>query len=344
MRILLVDDEQELVSTLAERLSIRGIEADWETNPEVALGKIEKNQYDIAILDMKMPGMSGPELKGKMEEIRPAMKFVFMTGHGSAGAFEKGDSQADDDCYLAKPVNLEVLMNTVKEILKNPNEDYAGDNWELIGEKGFQFFGKISASVSHEIKNVLAIINENSGLLQDLIFMSERGTPIDPMRLQQVSELISKQVQRADTIVKNMNTFAHSTDDSVKTLNLQELTGTVLALSDRFADMKGVVLERQPADTEVIATTRPFLLENLIWLCLDFAMSMTGSEKRVIIDLKKKGKQASITLSGLQDMKATREILFPGDAEKALTTILQAEIILDTSDGRIEILLPENAA
>jgi hypothetical protein len=49
-----------------------------------------------------------------------------------------------------------------------------------IAETGLQFYGKITASVSHEIKNVLAIINENAGLLEDFTFMADRGKPIDP--------------------------------------------------------------------------------------------------------------------------------------------------------------------
>lgn len=344
MRVLLVDDEQELVSTLAERLSMRGIQADWVTSAEEALKKIEKKEYDLAVLDMKMPKMDGIELKKKMEIRRPAMKFLFMTGYGSEGTYKAGILEAGDDRYLIKPVNLAILVDKMKEILNDSNQNKIGSNWELIGEGGFQFFGKISASISHEIKNVLAIINENAGLLQDLIYMSEQGRPIDPQRLQHVSELIAKQVQRADTIVKNTNTFAHSTDDPVKTINIHDMMNTVLALSCRFADMKGVAVERYPSSSEVVITTKPFLLENLVWLCLDFAMGMTGSGKRVVVEVKKKGDKACILLSGLQDLKANRETLFPGGQEKALLHILQGEITIDVQHGKVEILLPENVA
>ena len=63
MRILLVDDEAELVSTLAERLSFRGIEADWVTSGEEALKKVERQRYDVAVLDVKIPRISGLALK-----------------------------------------------------------------------------------------------------------------------------------------------------------------------------------------------------------------------------------------------------------------------------------------
>lgn len=342
MRVLLVDDERELVSTLAERLSIRGIDADWETSPEEALKKIEKKFYHLAVLDMKMPKMNGIELKKQMEIVRPAMKFIFMTGHGSEGTFKAGILEAGDNCYLIKPVNLEILVEKMREVLGDQDGDSTDSNWELISEEGFQFFGKMSASISHEIKNVLAIINENAGLLKDLVYMAEKGSDIDPQRLQRVSDLIAKQVSRADSIIKNMNIFAHSVDHNVKTVNLDEIIATVVELSRRFADMKGVVLEHNPAEIEVTITTKPFLLENIIWLCLDLAMDMTATEGKIALTAKKKEKDACITLSGLKGLAEQEGISFPGEQGKALLQTLNGKITIDTVRGQLDIILSEN--
>ena len=117
---------------------------------------------------------------------------------------------------------------------------------------------------------------------------------------------------------------------------------TVLALSSRLADMKEVTLERLPSTAEIIITTKPFLLENLIWDCLDFAMVMTGSGKQVVVEVKRKADKACISLSGLQDLKANRETVFPGDQEKPLLYILQGEINVDAEHGKVEIALPDN--
>ena len=75
MRLLLVDDEIELVSTLAERLSIRGIDAQWATTGADALVKAEQQFFDVAILDLKMPKIGGLALKEKLLEKYPEMKF-----------------------------------------------------------------------------------------------------------------------------------------------------------------------------------------------------------------------------------------------------------------------------
>ncbi|MEJ2223013.1 MAG: sensor histidine kinase, partial [Desulfobacterales bacterium] len=114
---------------------------------------------------------------------------------------------------------------------------------EIVAETGFQFFGKMTASISHEIKNVMAIINENAGLLEDLALLAERGAAIEPQRLINMSGTVMKQVGRADAILKNMNRLAHSIDESIKTIDLNNILELLVALSDRFASMRGVDLQ-----------------------------------------------------------------------------------------------------
>jgi DNA-binding response OmpR family regulator len=116
MRIILVDDEVEFVTTLVERLSYRGIEADWVTRPEQALAKAGKECYDLGILDMKMPKMTGITLKKLLEEKCPKMRFIFLTGHGSQDAFDEGVSETGADYYLIKPVRLEDLVSKIKMV------------------------------------------------------------------------------------------------------------------------------------------------------------------------------------------------------------------------------------
>ena len=117
MRILLVDDEEELVATLAERLFFRGIEADWSTNVEDAIHRVETQAYDLALLDVKIPRMSGFELKKKLKGIQPDMKFIFVTGHGSENDFDAGLKDAGSGYYLLKPVKIDALIEKIKEAL-----------------------------------------------------------------------------------------------------------------------------------------------------------------------------------------------------------------------------------
>jgi DNA-binding response OmpR family regulator len=118
MKVLLVDDEHELVSTLAERLSLRGIQADWAISGEEAMRLAENNSYDVAVLDVKIPRIGGLELKRRLHAKLPAMKFIFMTGHGSEDDFRNCSAETIDGCYLFKPVNIENLVQKMNELMK----------------------------------------------------------------------------------------------------------------------------------------------------------------------------------------------------------------------------------
>ena len=117
MRVLLVDDEEELVTAMAERLCLRGIDSDWAVSAEEALEKLNSRAYDIAVLDVKIPKISGIELKKKMDRIHPEMKFIFLTGHGSEVNFREGSAEAGAEYYLVKPVNIEDLIKKMKEAM-----------------------------------------------------------------------------------------------------------------------------------------------------------------------------------------------------------------------------------
>jgi DNA-binding response OmpR family regulator len=114
MKILLVDDEKKFAMMLSKRLALRGIEVDYVFTGLEAVTKVERNKYDVAILDVKMPGIGGIELKRKLSGLAPGMKIIFLTGHGSEADFEIGSSEAA--YYLAKPVQIEKLIEILHEL------------------------------------------------------------------------------------------------------------------------------------------------------------------------------------------------------------------------------------
>jgi len=118
MRIILVDDEKELVIALAERLEFRGIDAHWADDGDDALKMVAENQYDLAVLDVKLPKISGLELKKKMQEIAPDLKYIFVTGHGSNNDYKTISAEAECEYYLIKPVKIEILVEKIKDALK----------------------------------------------------------------------------------------------------------------------------------------------------------------------------------------------------------------------------------
>ncbi|MFW5490507.1 MAG: response regulator [Desulfovibrio sp.] len=111
MKILLVDDESEFVATMAERLEMRGIDADWAASGEDALEKAQTGCFDVAVLDMKMPRIGGLDLRRRLSSICPEMKFIFLSGHGSENDFRIGSAEAE--YYLIKPVQIGELIEKI---------------------------------------------------------------------------------------------------------------------------------------------------------------------------------------------------------------------------------------
>ena len=116
MKIILVDDEQKFITMLAKRLAMRGIKADIAFTGDEAIQKSRDTVYDVAVLDIKMPGISGIQLKNKLSGLDPELKFIFVTGHGAVG--QADENLIDTDVYLAKPLDIENLIKKIYEITK----------------------------------------------------------------------------------------------------------------------------------------------------------------------------------------------------------------------------------
>jgi DNA-binding NtrC family response regulator len=111
---LLIDDEEELVLTLEERLMLRGIEVEGVTSGADAIGRVQEKKFDVVVLDMKMPGLGGLEVMRRIKREQPGIKFVLMTGRGSLEEGEEG-MQEGAFAYLLKPINIEDLMKKMME-------------------------------------------------------------------------------------------------------------------------------------------------------------------------------------------------------------------------------------
>jgi C4-dicarboxylate-specific signal transduction histidine kinase len=210
---------------------------------------------------------------------------------------------------------------------------------DIVGETALQFYGKICASLSHEIKNALAIINEDAGLLNDFAALADQGRPLDPERVKSLAGKVVEQTRRADGIVENMNSFAHSVDTTVDTVELGTILELVVALAGRFASMRGVALEQKSPKTRVMIGTNPFFLENLVWLCLDFAMDCAGEGKTVFLEAEETDKRARIRFTGLQCLSERHTEVFPGEREKALMDALEAKLTVDVGAGEVVLTM-----
>lgn len=217
-----------------------------------------------------------------------------------------------------------------------------GTKPDIIAETGLQFFGKISASISHELKNVMAIVNENAGLLEDLTVMAEQGRPLDPARLKLMAAAVQKQVGRADEILNNMNRFAHTIDATVAEVDLNQTIELFMALTDRFILMRGIKVDLQLPDRPLKIPTAPYFLINLLWLCLDFAISASGDDKQVRLEVEKTEDSIRIRFRQLEGLTEALLKTFPSGHENSLLAVLEAALAAEPERREIVLRLPRS--
>ena len=114
IRILLVDDEEDLVTFLAHRLLKRGYTVAATTSGPEALKAVQHQKFDVAILDLKMPQMDGIQVLEAIQEMQPFMEAIMLTGHGSHDSALKAGKLCAFS-YLIKPYDYEELLQQIQK-------------------------------------------------------------------------------------------------------------------------------------------------------------------------------------------------------------------------------------
>ncbi|MGH9993667.1 MAG: response regulator [Nitrososphaeraceae archaeon] len=120
-KILVVDDEQDIVFTLKTILTEAGFSVDAFTNPSVAFEMFRPEKYELIILDIRMPGLNGFELYMKLLEQDNSIKVLFLTAVNEFSMYAKFKSSVSPKSgkryYLQKPVDLPKLLQRVDDML-----------------------------------------------------------------------------------------------------------------------------------------------------------------------------------------------------------------------------------
>lgn len=122
IRILIVDDEHQFVDAVVERFRLRGFKIDGVTNGKDALYQLDQNSYDVVLLDVKMPGLSGLEIIKEIKEKWPNLQVIMLTGHGSSKDAEAG-MLLGAFRYMMKPVNFNELISIICTAAQHKGDD-----------------------------------------------------------------------------------------------------------------------------------------------------------------------------------------------------------------------------
>jgi len=124
LKVLLVDDEEDYVRTMAERMEMREVGSDVALNGEQALAMLAEEVPDVMVLDLKMPGMGGMEVLERVKKEYPGLEVIILTGHGSDKEEVEAKRLGAFD-YLRKPVDITDLMEAVRRagLTKNDTKE-----------------------------------------------------------------------------------------------------------------------------------------------------------------------------------------------------------------------------
>jgi DNA-binding NtrC family response regulator len=120
-KVLLVDDEEQFVEVLAQRLQGRGYKVDTAFNGDEAIEFVNSHDVDVVILDVLMPGRDGIETLRELKRIKPLVEVIMLTGHATVETAIQGMKLAAYD-YLMKPTDTAELVDKIDKAYKRKKE------------------------------------------------------------------------------------------------------------------------------------------------------------------------------------------------------------------------------
>lgn len=206
---------------------------------------------------------------------------------------------------------------------------------EIIDQYGPAYFGKMGASISHDIKNCLAIMNENAGLMSDHLMMAQKGVPPDIDRFSEIVQRIEKQIVRADGIVKSFNNFSHSMDNPEQQIDLDEAVRLALGLGARIIANKSITVNHTQAADKLYVKGSLFFLLFLIWSILENATENLASGTVLNISSKEdKNKQVCLSFQCEQPFASD----FGRLSSNQTLNLLQARFIMNNEHNRADLI------
>ena len=121
IRVLLVDDEQEFVEVLAERLEVRDIVVTKAFSGDEALAAIKEKPVDVVILDVAMPGKDGVATLKEIKQFNPIIEVIMLTGNATVDSAVEGMRLGAYD-YLMKPTETKDLLEKIVKAYKRKTE------------------------------------------------------------------------------------------------------------------------------------------------------------------------------------------------------------------------------
>ena len=217
-----------------------------------------------------------------------------------------------------------------------------------MNEKEIKFIGKITAGVTHEVNNVMASIREISGLMTDILSITDETSFPRKEKFQNSLQKIQNQVQRGIKLTCQLNKFSHLSDTNKTEVDLNEIIEHLIFLTERFARIKNIALQIQPIDKSFTIITNPLLLQMALFNCVAYLLNNMVNGGEISICPVKNGSQCfvSIVCKGelldktfiFKDSSSSEELLSLHSIMESLDGVYE----LDESNTAIIVKVPGN--
>lgn len=208
--------------------------------------------------------------------------------------------------------------------------------YAILVKEGFPFFGQMNATISHELKNIMATISETSGLINDLIEVSGNGKNIDLDLIKNSSQAVVEEVQRGFKTIKQMNVFAHSVDNLLYEIDLGDTIELMVNLSHFLSYSSRVDLNRKETTQGKIFTC-PFLLQHLIYDVLKHAYRLVGHKGLLSVTVLHEEKRHAVIFDNVSHDEKTS---FPDERVQDIALVLGVTISTGEDGNGIVLDIP----
>lgn len=293
--LLLVDDEEGIRKVLGISLADMGYDVHTAENGEDALRIFRKIKPPIVLTDIKMPGMDGIELLGRLKQENPDAEVIMITGHGDIDlAIKSLKFEATD--FVTKPINDDVLEIALKRArerisMRQQVRAYTENLEQLVQEKTRKLIeaerlaviGQTVAGLSHAIKNI-------AGGLKGGAFVLEKGMELDNKKyLVQGWEMLKGNVDKITNLSLDLLNFAKTVETNYQLCDPNEPATEVADLMKPNAQKHGIDLK-----TDTDPDLEPFFFDpegihrcllNLVTNAIDACMyhESCGRKKEILV-------------------------------------------------------------
>lgn len=208
-----------------------------------------------------------------------------------------------------------------------------------LRQEELAFFGRVGADVSHEMRNVLSVIGEYAGLLDDLLAQAKRRTVPDPEKLKRLAANTTKQVQKGTEIMQRFSSFSHAAEREATSFDLTALTANTVALAQRRVTLAGCTLEAELPNEAIPLSGSPFTTQHAVFSAIQLMLEVSEARGVITLRLAPEGPAAAIRISAPATAGAA-DLLSGGVSElSVITDELNGNVETSSTGGTVSLAL-----